>query len=79
MSQCAANILLNSIRKSNLRFSGSKFLINLRRQFRARKQASIYNAAFLGLQFLQKISIIDVRLGYIKASENIEIFREKLI
>ena len=53
MSQCAANILLNSIRKSNLRFSGSKFLINLRRQFRARKQASIYNAAFLGI-YLKK-------------------------
>ena len=55
MSQCTANILLDSILKSNLplfnrdlnrgclvymfslRFSGSKFLINLRRQFRARK------------------------------------------
>ena len=55
MSQWTANILLDSIHKSNLslfnrdlnrsclvymfslRFSGSKFLINLRRQFRARK------------------------------------------
>ena len=31
-----------------------------------------------GLLFLQKSSIIDVRLGYIQASENIDIFKEKL-
>ena len=31
-----------------------------------------------GLIFLLKTSIIDVRLGYIQASENIEIFKEKL-
>ena len=31
-----------------------------------------------GLLFLQKSSIIDVRLGYIYAFENIEIFKEKL-
>ena len=55
MSQCTANISLDSILKSNLflfnpdlnrrclvymfslRFSRRKFLINLRRQFRARK------------------------------------------
>ena len=65
MSQCTANILLDSILKSNLplfnrdlnrrcldymfslRFSGSKFLIHLQRQFRARKQAGIYDGPFL--------------------------------
>ena len=31
-----------------------------------------------GLLFLQNSSIIDVRLSYIEASENIEIFKEKL-
>ena len=30
------------------------------------------------LLLLQKSSIIDVRLGYIQASENIEILKEKL-
>ena len=34
---------------------------------------------FKGLLFLQKSSIIDVQLGYIKPSENIEIFKEKII
>ena len=33
----------------------------------------------MGLLFLQKNSIIEVRLAYIYASENIEIFKEKLI
>ena len=31
-----------------------------------------------GLIFLQKGSIIDVQLGYIHASENFEVFKEKL-